>query len=62
MKRYAIEATPAVDADMESAFDWYEAEEPGLGLEFLEELRVLIIESSISRSAIMIFAQEFAAH
>lgn len=39
MKRYAIEAEPAVEADVEAAFNWYEAEEPGLGLEFLEELR-----------------------
>ncbi|HVS83981.1 MAG TPA: type II toxin-antitoxin system RelE/ParE family toxin [Pyrinomonadaceae bacterium] len=39
MKRYRIEAEPAVEADVEAAFDWYEIEEPGLGLEFLEELR-----------------------
>ena len=39
MKRYAIEAEPAVEVDVEAAFDWYEGEEPGLGFEFLEELR-----------------------
>jgi len=39
VKRYGIESEPAVDADVEAAFDWYEAEEPGLGFEFLEELR-----------------------
>jgi len=39
VKRYAIEAEPAVEADVEAAFDWYEGEEPGLGFEFLEELR-----------------------
>ena len=38
MKRYGIEAEPAVDADVEAAFDWYESEEAGLGFEFLEEL------------------------
>ena len=32
MKQYAIEAERAVEADVEAAF-------PGLGLEFLEELR-----------------------
>jgi len=37
--RYAIEAESAVEADVEAAFDWYEAEEPGLGFEFLAELR-----------------------
>jgi plasmid stabilization system protein ParE len=39
VKSYRIEAEPAVEADVEAAFDWYEFEEPGLGLEFLEELR-----------------------
>ena len=39
MKRYRIEAEPAVEADVEAAFGWYESEEPGLGFEFLEELR-----------------------
>ena len=39
MKRYAIEAELAVEADVEAAFNWYEREEPGLGFEFLEELR-----------------------
>lgn len=39
MKSYRIEAEPAVEADVEAAFNWYELEEPGLGLEFLEELR-----------------------
>jgi len=32
VKRYGIESELAVDADVEAAFDWYEAEEPGLGL------------------------------
>jgi plasmid stabilization system protein ParE len=36
---YAIEAEPAVEADVEAAFDWFEGEESGLGFEFLEELR-----------------------
>ena len=39
MTRYAIEAEIAVEADVEAAFNWYEREEPGLGFEFLEELR-----------------------
>ena len=39
MKQYAIEAERAIEADVEAAFNWYEGEEPGLGLEFLEELR-----------------------
>jgi len=39
VKQYAIEAERAVEADVEAAFNWYEGEEPGLGLEFLEELR-----------------------
>lgn len=39
MKRYAVEAEIAVEADVEAAFDWYEGEEPGLGFEFLDEVR-----------------------
>jgi len=39
VKQYAIEAERAVEADVEAAFNWYEGEEPGLGLEFLDELR-----------------------
>lgn len=39
MKRFVLEAEPAVEADVEAAFYWYEAEEPELGFEFLEELR-----------------------
>jgi plasmid stabilization system protein ParE len=39
VKQYRLEATPAVELDMEAAFDWYEGEDPGLGFEFLEELR-----------------------
>jgi toxin ParE1/3/4 len=37
--RYVIEAEPAVEVDIEAACDWFEGEEPGLGFEFLEELR-----------------------
>jgi toxin ParE1/3/4 len=36
---YRIEAEPSVDADIEAAFQWYEREEPGLGFEFIDELR-----------------------
>ena len=38
MKHYRLEAEGAVEFDIESAFSWYEAEEPGLGPEFLEQL------------------------
>ena len=39
MKQYRLEATPAVELDIEVAFEWYEREQSGLGFEFLEELR-----------------------
>ena len=32
-------AEPAVELDVEAAFDWYQNEQAGLGLEFLDELR-----------------------
>jgi plasmid stabilization system protein ParE len=41
VSQYRIEAEPAVDADIEAAFEWYEAEEPDLGFEFLGELRAV---------------------
>jgi plasmid stabilization system protein ParE len=39
VKRYRLEATPAVELDIEAAFEWYEGEEAGLGFQFLDELR-----------------------
>ena len=39
MSEYRIEAAPAVAADIEAAFEWYQREEPDLGFEFLDELR-----------------------
>lgn len=39
MKPYTIESYDAADADVEAAFRWYQTEQSGLGLEFLEELR-----------------------
>ncbi len=39
MKRYHLLSDAAADADIESAFEWYESEQSGLGLEFLDEVR-----------------------
>ena len=39
MNQYRLEATPTVELEVEAAFAWYEGEEPGLGFEFVEELR-----------------------
>lgn len=39
MKPYTLESYDAADADIEAAFHWYQTEQPGLGLEFLDELR-----------------------
>lgn len=39
MKQFRLEATPAVEIDVEAAFDWYQREDAGLGFEFLDELR-----------------------
>jgi len=39
VKSYRIENQPIVDSDVEAAFEWYEGEEPGLGYEFLDEVR-----------------------
>ena len=39
MNQYRLEATPAVELDIEAAFEWYEHEEAGLGFQFLDEVR-----------------------
>ncbi len=41
MKHCRLEAEAAVEFDIESAFGWYEAEETGLGPEFLDQLRLI---------------------
>jgi len=37
VKAYRILSDAASDADIEAAFDWYEAEQAGLGLGFLDD-------------------------
>ena len=39
MTEYRLISEPPVDLDVEAAFEWYENERPGLGVEFLDELR-----------------------
>lgn len=39
MNEYELLSEPRADLDLEAAFKWYEHERPGLGLEFLDELR-----------------------
>ena len=43
MRQYRLEATPAVELDIEAAFEWYEGEEAGLGLQFLDEVRAAYV-------------------
>ncbi len=39
MTGYRLVSEPGADLDVESTFQWYDNELPGLGLEFLDELR-----------------------
>ena len=39
MTAYRLVSEPQVDIDIEAAFRWYENEQAGLGLEFIDELR-----------------------
>lgn len=39
MIEYRLISEPPADLDVEAAFEWYENERQGLGLEFLDELR-----------------------
>jgi plasmid stabilization system protein ParE len=43
VRQYRLEATPAVELDIEAAFEWYEREEAGLGFQFLDELRAAYV-------------------
>jgi len=38
---YRLVSEPSVDLDVEAAFEWYENEQPRLGMEFLDELRAI---------------------
>lgn len=40
MTEYRLRSEPRADLDVEAAFGWYENERPGLGQEFLAELRI----------------------
>ncbi len=50
MKPYRILSDVASDADIEAGFEWYESEQPGLGLEFLDEIRALTHASISDRT------------
>ena len=39
MIEYRLISEPPADLDVEAAFEWYENERSGLGVEFLDELR-----------------------
>lgn len=39
MTAFRLVSDPQADIDIEAAFRWYENEQTGLGLEFLDELR-----------------------
>ena len=39
MSEYRLVSEPQADLDIEAVFGWYEKEQPGLGIEFLDELR-----------------------
>ena len=61
MNQYRLEATSAVELDIEAAFEWYEGEETGLGFQFLDELRYSYVRILDHPLGIRIFAQEFVA-
>jgi plasmid stabilization system protein ParE len=39
VSEHRLTSQPPVDLEVEAAFEWYERERPGLGVEFLDELR-----------------------
>ena len=40
MSDYRLVAAPEADSDIEAAFEWYEKEQAGLGVEILDQLRI----------------------
>ena len=40
MTEYRLVAEPRADLDVAAAYQWYESEQAGLGLEFLDQLRI----------------------
>ena len=61
MKQHQLEAAPAVELDIEAAFNWYEREAPGLGLEFIAELRAVYQRILTIHSDMRICAQALDA-
>ena len=55
MTEYRLVAEPRVDLDVGAAFAWYENEQIGLGLDFVNELPT-------APSSTRIFDQEFGEH
>jgi plasmid stabilization system protein ParE len=39
VSEYRLVSEPQANLDIEAVFHWYEKEQPGLGIEFLDELR-----------------------
>lgn len=51
MSRYRLLSDAAADADIEAAFEWYESEQPELGVEFLDEVEQRIIALWMAHSS-----------
>ena len=51
MTEYRLVAEPRADLDIAAAYQWYEAEGSGLGLEFLQELSSAYETSSLGSGA-----------
>ena len=62
MKTYRFEADAVVEFDVEAAFEWYEAEEPGLGLQFVQQLRLAYQRIQEHPSAYQDFVPESGGH
>ena len=59
MTRYRLVAEPQADLDIAAAVDWYENEQLGLSLEFLDELRTTYNRIVEARSSTSISDPEF---
>ncbi len=62
MTDYRLVSEPQADLDIEAAFQWYEKEQSGLGVEFLDEVRAAYNRLLRTLLSISISDQESAEH
>jgi hypothetical protein len=53
---WRVEFAPAVERDVAEAADWYESRQPGLGVEYVEE--IILVAAEVTRLISLGFQNE----